>query len=256
MSEPTKNNLAKATNLFLKAIGVRKADVPMETPAEPDGAGQPNKDALVDECLGMLDDGSLTADPESVQEWATSKGMSPEEAADFAEAILTDYFNTGEGDETEKAEMPPLPEEEEPAGEEEVEKSVKALTFFMGQISKRLDSLSTLEKNLEVITKGMTSLYQANTELLDSNNLMKASLERLGFTPVSKAKPVTQAQEAIVSSIATMPFAKKKEIVMNGILKGNLKASPSEVNLFESSLGKSMTANIENFIKENNKDGK
>ncbi len=257
MSKP--NEFTKSTNLFARALNsiLKKADMPMETPPEPNGVGD-GKDALVDECLAMLNDGSLPADPQKVQEWATSKGLSEQEAADFAEAILTDFFDTGEDDDMmEKGEDMDLPEgEDEPDGDEieaDLQKAALAMNHYVAQIDKKLKSISRLEANLEVITKGLTTLLTSNSELVNTNNMMKASLEKLGFTSVSKANPVYSAIATKPSGIDSMPFGKKKEILMKGVLEG--KFSPAEVNLFESSLGTQLTDNIKNFINEN-KDGK
>lgn len=253
------NEFTKSTNLFARALNsiLKKADMPMETPPEPNGVGD-GKDALVDECLAMLNDGSLPADPQKVQEWATSKGLSEQEAADFAEAILTDFFDTGEDEDMEKGEDMDLPEgEDEPDGDEieaDLQKAALAMNHYVAQIDKKLKSISRLEANLEVITKGLTTLLTSNSELVNTNNMMKASLEKLGFTSVSKANPVYSATGNKPSGIDSMPFGKKKEILMKGIQAGQ-NFSPAEVNLFESSLGTQLTDNIKNFINEN-KDGK
>lgn len=252
MSKP--NEFTKSTNLFTRALNsiLKKADMPMETPPEPNGVGD-GKDALVDECLLMLNDGSLPADPQKVQEWATSKGLSEQEAADFAEAILTDYFDTeedGEG-EIEKGEMPPM--KDEPDGDEmesDLQKAALGLSFRMGQIDKKLAQLEKVEKNLEILTKGLTTLLTSNSELVQTNNMMKASLEKLGAIPFSKANPVYSAPGSKTPSIEAMDFKTKKEIIMKGIQAGKA-FSPTEVNLFESSLGTNLTDNIKNFILEN-----
>lgn len=253
------NEFTKSTNLFARALNsiLKKADMPMETPPEPNGVGD-GKDALVDECLAMLNDGSLPADPQKVQEWATSKGLSEQEAADFAEAILTDFFDTGEDDDMmEKGEDMDLPEgEDEPDGDEieaDLQKAALAMNHYVAQIDKKLKSISRLESNLEILTKGLTVLLTSNSELAETNKMMKASLEKVGLTPVSKANPVYSATGNKPSGIDSMPFGKKKEILMKGVLEG--KFSPAEVNLFESSLGTQLTDNIKNFINEN-KDGK
>ena len=246
------NEFTKSTNLFMKAVNTifKKGDMPMETPPEPNGVGD-GKYALVDECLAMLNDGSLPADPQKVQEWATSKGLSEQEAADFAEAILTDYFgNEEDGDELEKG-NPPEPEGE-PDGDEmesDLQKAALGLSFRMGQIDKKLAQLEKVEKNLEILTKGLTTLLTSNSELVQTNNMMKASLEKLGAIPVSKANPVLSAPGTKPSGIEVMDFKAKKEIVMKGALAG--KFSPAEVNLFESSLGTNLTENIKNYILEN-----
>lgn len=253
------NEFTKSTNLFARALNsiLKKADMPMETPPEPNGVGD-GKDALVDECLAMLNDGSLPADPQKVQEWATSKGLSEQEAADFAEAILTDFFDTGEDDDMmEKGEDMDLPEgEDEPDGDEieaDLQKAALAMNHYVAQIDKKLKSISRLESNLEILTKGLTVLLTSNSELAETNKMMKASLEKVGLTLVSKANPVYSAIGNKPSGIDSMPFGKKKEILMKGVLEG--KFSPAEVNLFESSLGTQLTDNIKNFINEN-KDGK
>lgn len=253
------NEFTKSTNLFARALNsiLKKADMPMETPPEPNGVGD-GKDALVDECLAMLNDGSLPADPQKVQEWATSKGLSEQEAADFAEAILTDFFDTGEDDDMmEKGEDMDLPEgEDEPDGDEieaDLQKAALAMNHYVAQIDEKLKSISRLESNLEILTKGLTVLLTSNSELAETNKMMKASLEKVGLTPVSKANPVYSATGNKPSGIDSMPFGKKKEILMKGVLEG--KFSPAEVNLFESSLGTQLTDNIKNFINEN-KDGK
>lgn len=252
------NEFTKSTNLFIRALNsfLKKADMPMETPPEPNGVGD-GKDALVDECLAMLNDGSLPADPQKVQEWATSKGLSEQEAADFAEAILTDFFDTEEdGEGMEKGEDMDLPEGE-PDGDEmeaDLQKAALAMNHYVAQIDKKLKSISRLEANLEVITKGLTTLLTSNSELVNTNNMMKASLEKLGFTPATKANPVYSAPNNTPSGLDSMPFGKKKEILMKGIQAGK-SFSPAEVNLFESSLGTQLTDNIKNFINEN-KDGK
>ena len=250
------NEFTKSTNLFARALNsiLKKADMPMETPPEPNGVGD-GKDALVDECLAMLNDGSLPADPQKVQEWATSKGLSEQEAADFAEAILTDFFDTE--DDMEKGWDMDLPESEEGDDEEmegELQKAAIAMSHYISQIDKKLASLKTLESNLEVLTKGLTTLLTSNHELAETNKMMKASLEKVGLTPVSKANPVYSATGNKPSGIDSMPFGKKKEILMKGISAGKT-FSPAEVNLFESSLGTQLTDNIRNFINEN-KDGK
>jgi len=257
------NEFTKSTNLFARALNsiLKKADMPMETPPEPNGVGD-GKDALVDECLAMLNDGSLPADPQKVQEWATSKGLSEQEAADFAEAILTDFFDTEEdGEEMEKGEDEPDGDEIEAdlqkaalAIEADLQKAALAMNHYVAQIDKKLKSISRLEANLEVITKGLTTLLTSNSELVNTNNMMKASLEKLGFTSASKANPVYSATGNKPSGIDSMPFGKKKEILMKGIQAGK-SFSPAEVNLFESSLGTQLTDNIKNFINEN-KDGK
>ncbi len=245
------NEFTKSTNLFARALNsiLKKADMPMETPPEPNGVGD-GKDALVDECLAMLNDGSLPADPQKVQEWATSKGLSEQEAADFAEAILTDFFDTEEDGEDE-------PDGDEIDGDEieaDLQKAALAMNHYVAQIDKKLKSISRLEANLEVITKGLTTLLTSNSELVNTNNMMKASLEKLGFTSASKANPVYSAPNTAPSGLENMPFGKKKEILMKGIQAGK-SFSPAEVNLFESSLGTQLTDNIKNFINEN-KDGK
>lgn len=250
------NEFTKSTNLFARALNsiLKKADMPMETPPEPNGVGD-GKDALVDECLSMLNDGSLPADPQKVQEWATSKGLSEQEAADFAEAILTDFFDT-EDDDMEKGGDMDLPEGDD-EGEEieaDLQKAALAMNHYVAQIDKKLKSISLIQANLEVITKGLTTLLTSNSELVNTNNMMKASLEKLGFTPASKANPVYSATGNKPSGIDSMPFGKKKEILMKGISAGK-SFSPAEVNLFESSLGTQLTDNIKNFINEN-KDGK
>ncbi len=234
------NELTKSTNLFMKAVNTifKKGDMPMETTPEPNGVGD-GKDALVDECLSMLNDGSLPADPQKVQEWATSKGLSEQEAADFAEAILTDFFDT-EGDDEEI--------------EADLQKAALAMNHYVAQIDKKLESISLIQANLEVITKGLTTLLTSNSELVNTNNMMKASLEKLGFTPATKANPVYSAPNTAPSGLENMTFGKKKEILMKGIQAGK-SFSPAEVNLFETSLGTQLTDNIKNFINEN-KDGK
>lgn len=250
------NEFTKSTNLFSRALNsiLKKADMSMETLPEPNGVGD-GKDALVDECLSMLNDGSLPADPQKVQEWATSKGLSEQEAADFAEAILTDFFDTGEDEDMEKGEDMDLPEGE-PDGDEieaDLQKAALAMNHYVAQIDKKLASIKRLESNLEILTKGLTVLLTSNSELAETNKMMKASLEKLGFTSASKANPVYSATGNKPSGIDSMPFGKKKEILMKGVLEG--KFSPAEVNLFESSLGTQLTDNIKNFINEN-KDGK
>lgn len=254
------NEFTKSTNLFARALNsiLKKADMPMETPPEPNGVGD-GKDALVDECLAMLNDGSLPADPQKVQEWATSKGLSEQEAADFAEAILTDFFDTDEeGEDMEKGEDMDLPEGE-PDGDEmeaDLQKAALAMNHYVAQIDKKLASIKRLESNLEILTKGLTTLLTSNHELAETNKMMKASLEKVGLTPVSKANPVYSATGNKPSGIDSMPFGKKKEILMKGISAGKA-FSPAEVNLFESSLGTQLTDNIRNFIFINeNKDGK
>lgn len=260
MDKNNPNAFTKALNAFTKSVNtiLKKADMPMETPPQPNGVGD-GKDALVEECMGMLDDGSLTADPEAVQMWATSKGMSEQEAADFAEAILTDYFDTeGEpGEATPKADTPPLPGMPDNDGDEgDMQKAAKALGFYIGQVDKKLASLKKMESNLEVLTKGLMTLISSNSELLETNKLMKANLEKIGLTPASKANPVTSAPAVTKGGVESIPFGKKKEIVMKGIETGKLRASATEVNLFESTYGIQLTDNIKNFIEETNKEGK
>lgn len=255
MAKP--NEFTKSTNLFTRALNsiLKKADMPMETTPEPNGVGE-GKDALVDECLAMLNDGSLPADPQKVQEWATSKGLSEQEAADFAEAILTDYFDTEDepkGD-IEKGNLPPKGEgAPEPDGDEveaDLQKAALGLSFRMGQIDKKLAQLERVEKNLETLTKGLTTLLTSNSELVQTNNMMKASLEKLGVTPISKATPIYSATGTKPNGIESMDFKTKKEIIMKGIQAGK-SFSPAEVNLFESSLGTNLTDNLKNFILEN-----
>lgn len=259
MAKP--NQFTKSTNLFARALNsiLKKADMPMETPPEPNGVGD-GKEALVDECLAMLNDGSLPADPQKVQEWATSKGLSEQEAADFAESILTDYFGT-EDEDMEKADMDDMPEGDEdgdPDGDEieaDLQKAAWEMHKTLQGINNKLAKMQILEGNLDILTKGLTTLLTSNSELVEQNKMMKASLEKIGFTPISKANPVMSATGTPKNGLEKMDFKTKKEIIMKGISAGK-SFSPVEVNLFESSLGTNLTENIKNYIIESTKEGK
>ena len=239
------NLLTKATNLFMKQVSakggtIRKADEPMEPVPVPDGADQPDEDALIQECIESLDKGELTADPEKVAEWAKSKGMSDEQAADFAEAVLSAYFDEGEAPAPEGEEMPM----EE--GVETVEETAKAIAFWSKSIDQKLRKLQFIETNLSAIVKGMSSLMEVNSQLAEENRIFKASMEKMGITPVGKPAVI---QKAATVKGEEIPFGEAKKIVLKGAMAGSL--NPSEVAAWESTFGRIVSENIKKYIQEN-----
>lgn len=241
------NLLTKATNLFMKQVSakggtIRKADEPMEPVPVPDGADQPDEDALIQECIESLDKGELTADPEKVAEWAKTKGMSDEAAADFAEAVLSAYFDEGETE-------APAHEGEEPAAEEgveTVEETAKAIAFWSKSIDQKLRKLQSIETNLSAIVKGMSSLMEVNSQLAEENRIFKASMEKMGITPAGKPAVI---QKAATVKSEEIPFGEAKKIVLKGAMAGNL--NPSEVAAWESTFGRIVSENIKKYIQEN-----
>jgi hypothetical protein len=242
------NLLTKATNLFMKEVSakggkIRKADEPMEPAPVPDGKGQPDEDALIQECIESLDKGELTADPEKVAEWAKAKGMSEESAADFAEAVLSAYFDEGEGEEA--------PAEEEgdelPPEGETMEETAKAISLWAKAIDTKLAKLEAVESNLETLVKGMTAMIQSNTELTESNKVMKASLEKLGVIPAGKPAVIQKAADPAKGG--EMTFGDTKKIILKGAMSGAL--NPSEVAAWESTFGRIVSDNIKKYIQEN-----
>lgn len=241
------NLLTKATNLFMKQVSakggtIRKADEPMESSPVPDGEGQPDEDALIQECIESLDKGELTADPEKVAEWAKTKGMSEEAAADFAEAVLSAYFDEGEAE-------APAPEGEEmpmEEGVETVEETAKAIAFWSKSIDQKLKKLQSIETNLSAIVKGMSSLVEVNSQLAEENRIFKASMEKMGITPAGKPAVI---QKAVTVKSEEIPFGEAKKIVLKGAMAGNL--NPSEVAAWESTYGRIVSENIKKYIQEN-----
>ena len=238
------NLLTKATNLFMKEVSakggkIRKADEPMEPAPVPDAKGQPDEDALIQECIESLDKGELTADPEKVAEWAKAKGMSEESAADFAEAVLSAYFD--EGEEVPAEEVGELPEGET------MEETAKAISLWAKAIDTKLAKLEAVESNLETLVKGMTAMIQSNTELTESNKIMKASLEKLGVIPAGKPAVIQKAADPAKGG--EMTFGDTKKIILKGAMSGAL--NPSEVAAWESTFGRIVSDNIKKYIQEN-----
>ncbi|HNM04832.1 MAG TPA: hypothetical protein PKK05_18105 [Leptospiraceae bacterium] len=241
------NLLTKATNLFMKQVSakggtIRKADEPMEPVPVHDGTDQPDEDALIQECIESLDKGELTADPEKVAEWAKTKGMSDEAAADFAEAVLSAYFDEGETE-------APAPEGEEPAAEEgveTVEETAKAIAFWSKSIDQKLKKLQSIESNMTTLVKGMSSLMEVNSQLAEENRIFKASMEKMGITPASKPAVIQKAAPIKSEEIS---FGEAKKIVLKGAIAGSL--NPSEVAAWESTYGRIQSENIKKYIQEN-----
>ena len=241
------NLLTKATNLFMKEVSakggkIRKADEPMEAAPVPDGAGQPDEDALIQECIESLDKGELTADPEKVAEWAKSKGMSEESAADFAEAVLSAYFDEGEAEE-----MPTEEGKDKMPETETMEETAKAISFWAKAIDKKLKRIEHIESNLENIVKGMTVMIQSNSELTESNKVMKASLEKLGVIPAGKPAAIQKSASPIKGD--EMTFGDTKKVILKGAMAGVL--NPAEVAAWESTFGRIVSDNIKKYIQEN-----
>lgn len=61
--------------------------------SEPQG-GSPDLPALAGEVTELLDSGTVSPETEKVKDWAVSKGISEVDAQDFAEEVISAYFET------------------------------------------------------------------------------------------------------------------------------------------------------------------
>lgn len=240
-------------------IQVRKAE---ETGATPDSNGNPDILQLAEEITGLLDAGNITADTEKVSAWAQSKGLSAENAMDFASSVIDAYLGEDEeGEEEGEEEDHAEPDADNMGGEsdndednedEETMKSgIKYLESLESTINALGEQLAEIQKSNSILAAGLHSLIESGEKQSEEMTLLKSKLGIISTTPVNPKNPVLSTNEVPVqkSSFADMPRNDIKQIILKGSLAGKIKLE--EVQLWETT-GK-ITPNIENLIKEQGK---
>lgn len=251
-----------ATEQLESIIQVRKAEE--AGGATPDSNGNPDILQLAEEITGLLDAGNITADTEKVSAWAQSKGLSAENAMDFASSVIDAYLGEdeegeeeGEGEEEDHAEpdadnMGGESDNDEDNEDEETMKSgIKYLESLEATINALGEQLAEIQKSNSILAAGLHSLIESGEKQSEEMTLLKSKLGIISATPVNPKNPVLSTNEVPVqkSSFADMPRNDIKQIILKGSLAGKIKLE--EVQLWETT-GK-ITQNIENLIKESGK---
>lgn len=248
----------------LKPIQVRKAESVSEP--EPSHKGNPDPKQLAMEVVGLLDDGSISPDVQSVKTWSMSKGLADVSAQQFAETVVSAYFDDEDDESLEgDDDMSEFNEDDLDEDEDDLETGEDEDNDYDDEgdddgeegealVKSGLEYLSSLSEGMIAIQKANAVIAETLTALLNKRNedsaeveILKSQLAGLALKPASDKTPtITTTPKQTAQTGHNV--AEMKQLIMKGVMAGQL--GVDDISVYEQT-GK-VSARVEQYLKGGN----
>ncbi|MCR1794906.1 hypothetical protein [Leptospira sp. id769339] len=189
-------------------------------------SGSPDLPTLASEVTELLDDGSVSPETDKIKDWAVSKGVAEPDAQEFAEEVMSAYFETPSEDQNPESEISKseLGKETKDNGKENLEEAKSDAEKTGLQFLQKVESLVlALKSDISVLAESLEFVMDQvdkQTGLSREIQKLKSQLSEISNKPTSSKSPVTQSNQIQVAKTDGIIPGNEREKFGNLILKG------------------------------------